>query len=312
MSHRLKIDEMQQSSDQTSEQGGYPVTPIIVVGMNRSGTKWLSNILCNHSLVTGVQSKRHCGILETNFFGEIDRFVGDLADVQNYVALVEFWSKTDFFKAMELEKDELYRFKPRPTTSTEFFDRVMSFAARRVGSKFWLQKTSPVRWHTLRRFRNPRVVIIRRDILPTLESTVQLNKRQGDGPQLVRSIFLYVMQDKILRKVRREHAAIFVEYEKLRIRAHDEVERICSGLGLPMEDHLLEIPFKKNTSFRGPNDTQRHIFSKRDRAVIRVLQFLFKFIPLPMLLVVHAAFRSRRPYLVVGTYSEIVERYDLH
>ena len=312
MPNKPEIEGIQQLAAHESEADGNPITPIIVIGMNRSGTKWLSNILCNHSLVTGVQSERHCGILETNFFGEIERFVGNLADVQNYVALVEFWSQTDFFKATKLAKEELYQFKPRPVTCAEFFDRVMSLTARRVGSKFWLQKTSPIRCRILRRLQNPRVVIIRREILPTLESTIQLSKRQGERPKLVRSILLYVLQDKILRKVRREYAALFVEYEKLRSETHAEVERVCSGLGLLMEDNLLEIGFEKNTSFRGPNDAQRNVFSKLERAVIRALQFTFRLVPLPVLLVVNEAFRSRRPYLVVGTYSEIVERYDLH
>ena len=88
-------------------------TPIIVVGMNRSGTKWVSNILCNHEDVIGVQSERHFGILETNMFGTMqDKF--DLSSPEDYVGFLEMWSKTEFFRRTDIDKQMFYELAPRP------------------------------------------------------------------------------------------------------------------------------------------------------------------------------------------------------
>jgi hypothetical protein len=47
-------------------------TPLLVIGANRSGTQWLSNILCNHSDVMSVHFAEHCGIIETNSYPQIE------------------------------------------------------------------------------------------------------------------------------------------------------------------------------------------------------------------------------------------------
>ncbi len=47
------------------------ITPIFIVGTNRSGTKWLSNILANHPDVAAVQTERTLGIVETYMFDSL-------------------------------------------------------------------------------------------------------------------------------------------------------------------------------------------------------------------------------------------------
>ena len=63
-------------------------TPVIVIGMTRSGTKWLSNILCNHSEMIGVQSEQHGGIIETNMFHIMPRKF-NLSFADDYIAFIE-------------------------------------------------------------------------------------------------------------------------------------------------------------------------------------------------------------------------------
>ena len=72
-------------------------TPLFVVGLNRSGTKWLSNTLCQHAEVAGVLHERFTGILETNMLDTIPRVFPDLREGDDYAAVIELWSATEFF-----------------------------------------------------------------------------------------------------------------------------------------------------------------------------------------------------------------------
>ena len=47
------------------------VTPIFVVGSNRSGTTYISNILASSNLITAVQHEEHFGIHESSYFNHI-------------------------------------------------------------------------------------------------------------------------------------------------------------------------------------------------------------------------------------------------
>ena len=310
MTDSLHTTEVRSAPRQEVEAGEYPVTPIIVVGMNRSGTKWLSNILCNHSQIAGVQSERHGGIHETNFFGAIQRFVGDISQVQNYIALVELWSQTDFCKAAKLEKECLYQLSPRPTSCLEMFERIMSLVASREGKRFWLQKTSPIHSGVLRQLKAYHTIVVRRKMVPTLESTVKLYQRRRVRLATVRAMFLYVLQDKLLSRLCRDHQTIYVKYERLKNNTLEEIERVCRKLGLPFEPDMIRLRFQPNTSFPSANES-RHIFSSSDLFRIRLLYVFLSLIPLPILKAVRSALGSRRPYLVVRTYSEIIEKYGL-
>ena len=101
------------------------VRPIIVVGMNRSGTKWLSNIIARHRDVIAVQSPRTNGIVETNMFGPLpDKF--DLSSPDEYIGLVELWAATHFFRCTGVDKELFYGLRPRPTSGLQLFDVLMS------------------------------------------------------------------------------------------------------------------------------------------------------------------------------------------
>ncbi len=102
--------------DHLASSDSKQATPIFVIGRSRSGTKWLSNILLNHTAVAGVQSERKLGIAETDVFGAMQRVVGDLRRAENYVAFIAIWSQTDFFLASGADAEMFLARSPRPTT----------------------------------------------------------------------------------------------------------------------------------------------------------------------------------------------------
>jgi hypothetical protein len=288
-------------------------TPILVVGLNRSGTKWLSNLLCNHPQVYGVQSPRHGGIIETNMFGAMSSVVGDIRTIENYVALLELWSQTDFVTATGIEKDFLYALRPRPTSCLRLFRCLMDEAARRAGVRHWLQKTSPLEAReVLREFADARVIVIERDLVETLESRVQLRRTRGTPFSVTRGALESVYHRKLLDRVRRERPVLEVTYEALRRDTKGELGRICAGLGLDFDPAVLEARYRPNTSFQGPGPgAARAVLSAGELARVRAIAALGRLAPTPLLDAARALLRSRAPHLVPGTFSEIVARRGL-
>jgi hypothetical protein len=255
------------------------VTPIILVGMNRSGTKWVSNILCSHDDVIGVQSERARGILETNMFGAMqDKF--DLGYPDDYIALVELWAKSEFFKRTNIDKKMFYKLCPRPRSTLEMFDLLMLEFAQSNGKSYWLQKTSPLRApDVLRYFKNARVVIVRRNLVDTLRSTWGLQVRYRQR-RLIRSTFAYVRQWKVLDSIARKYAVVEVEYDRLSSETAKEITRLFTELGLdPARVTAAYQTYQKNTSFAS-NKQRGAMMSSKEELLVTFLAALFRLIPL--------------------------------
>src|SRR5690606_13149279 len=155
------------------------IRPIILVGLARSGTKWVSNIIASHEDVVAVQSPTAGGILETDMFeGLRDKF--DLGFPTDYIGLTELWSRTEFFRLAGRDPEKFYRLDPRPRSPFAVFDLLMSDFARRHRCTHWLQKTSPLNaLDVLDYFRSAKVVVVRRDLLDNARSALALRARHG-------------------------------------------------------------------------------------------------------------------------------------
>ena len=296
-------------SSLAAEPGTKPV-PLIVVGMNRSGTKWLSNILCNHPEVAGIQSPLHTGILETNFFGTVQRMFGDALPVDHYVGLVEMWAQSDFFKASGVEKELFYRLRPRPTGPLQMFLTLMDDVARRRGARYWLQKTSPlVAREILPRLPHARVVVTKRATLPLLESTVRLRRDLGERISPLRAAAIFALEDKILRRIEAGAGVLVTSYERIESDAAGEISRLCAALELRYDAGLLRVPFDRNTSFQSARD--RSVFSPLERIMLRTTTAAARWIPLELLARLRDRLRKQDARLVEGTFRELIRRHGL-
>ncbi len=286
-------------------------TPILVVGLNRSGTKWLSNLLCNHPQIFGVQTSRHGGVVETDMFGAMSSVVGDLRTLENYVALVELWSQTDFVATTRVEKEFLYGLRPRPTNCFDMFRCLIDEAARRADARFWLQKTGPIEGRAaLRAFPDARVIVIERDPVETLESRVQLRRNRGVPLSVARGALESVFQRKLLDQIRRRHDVIDVEYQSLLHDTASEVGRVCGSLGLEFAASMLEVPFRPNTSFR-ERGSERRVFERHERWMVRLITAAGRLAPAMIFEAARSLLRDRSPHFVPGTFAEIADRNGL-
>ena len=288
------------------------MNPILVVGMNRSGTKWISNILSNHPQVSSAQYQRGHGIQETNLFGAFPRAFGDLAAPDNYVGLVEWWARTDFFRILDIEREYLYRLDPRPRTQFGLFRRLMEEAARRRGARYWLQKTSPF-WAAACREHYPdaRWVVIERDLVATLRSTLRLQSAQlPSRAAQIRAVFSFVHQEKLLRRVKQQPGAAALTYEALRADPGGETQRICAALGLDYDAAMLALPFQPNTSFRTTREREETLTPAMERE-LRHWRRGLRLLPLSACRWARRRWGREDPGLVPGTHGLIKDEHGL-
>lgn len=97
--------------------------PIFIIGKNRSGTKWLSNIIAAHKEIACVQRPGAGGILESNTLSNMYYIFGSLKHDNNFIGFLECKAKTNFFKLSGLSKEFFY--KKRPETYYSFFRLLM-------------------------------------------------------------------------------------------------------------------------------------------------------------------------------------------
>lgn len=284
------------------------VTPIFVVGINRSGTKWISNLLSLHPEIISVQSKRHFGVLETNIFTAFpERF--DLQWQEDYVGLIELWSRTDFFRETGIDKELFYSQSPRPKTYGELFRKLMEEYARQNDCRFWLQKLSPYRaWHALKSFPDAKVIFITRDVIQTLKSARKLGLNHGLRPSLARLILSHAMQDGLRRGLQREKTnSLAITYEGLREAPDQVVKKAYEYIGLSGVANAT-TPFAANTSFH-ESVSENHNFAFLHRVAIKGFTSVGKRVPVWLMLWLHRRRKTFPEKMVEGTFAEVRDTF---
>lgn len=295
-------------SDEERDAPRAPV-PILVVGRNRSGTKWLSNVLLNHPRIAGVQAEGHAGIVETTLFGTMDRLVGDIRSTENYIAFLLLWSATDFFRFSGVDAELFFKLEPRPATPVEAFRVLMEEVARKAGAEFWLQKTSPAGAEkALEHYPDARVIVIQRDLVANLESTLAMDGRPGRSAGLAKLAFGFALDERALDDLSRRHDAISVAYEDLRRDTAGVVQGLCEWLGIGFDPRMVEVRFRRNTSFKTGG---RRTLTRGQTRIARASYRLARALPLPILHLLRRTFEPEEPPIPRWMYREIRHRYEL-
>lgn len=222
--------------------------PIFVIGMNRSGTKWLSNELSKHPEISCVKNEV-TGIRETNMLSSFgNKF--DIKVLDEYIGLVELWAATGFFERTSVDKTILYERDTRPASSYEMFETVMDEFSRLQKTKYWLQKTNPILGRKLSEIRpNAKFVVIYRNMKDQIRSNLARTHARPSTITLARAVFSYVRDRKILDQIVKKINCPVVKYESLKTNRDEELANIFATWKL--DRGLIEenIDLKPNTSF---------------------------------------------------------------
>ncbi|MEE2704180.1 MAG: sulfotransferase [Myxococcota bacterium] len=244
--------------------------PIFVVGKNRSGTKWLTNLIANHAQVSCVQSARHTGVLETNMLVQAPRIFGPLLHWENRVAFIETFAATDFFLETSLPKEFLY--SVRAESHSAFFRQVMDAFAEARGTTAWAQKIPTLYLSRAQQeFPDARFIGIVRDAVANMRSEFGLRVRRDSKARfgVLSESYLHTLERKRLERAAASASLLLVRYEDLQADRETVLRGICESLGLSFSQSLLEDRWRQNTSF-GPGGAPRDLIGARTLAAIRL------------------------------------------
>lgn len=256
------------------------VKPILVVGRNRSGTKWLSNSIANHPDVACVQRPGAGGILETNLLSYMPRLFGNLSIDENYYGFITCFAQTNFFKLTGLDKRVLFTY--RINSYYRFFEYIMELYAQKEGKEYWLQKTNSLQLERLlSEFPDAKFIIIQRNIKDNIRSTVGLRKLTGNSHPVggvIRDIMGYYLFHKVESCFQNRDNVFATKYELLKETREQTLKQISDFIGIQFNPGMLVDIYKKNTSFK-KGVSKKDVLNKRELFTIELLSPVLKQLP---------------------------------
>lgn len=266
-------------------------TPIFILGVQRSGTTWLANLLSAHSQIVSVQHPQHFGVHESGYFVHVDGRFGDLRHKTNFVEFVEVMSASDYFSLAGADRDYLYSLYP--ASYADVFRAVMDRFAEENQAEFWLEKSPG---HTLQveklasLYPDARFIAIKRDAEQVVASTIikKVIKRKLSASALVRRfrVFRFALRWAHTNRVIDRFAAYS---DRIRVISYDDLKRdtgamladLCAFIGVSAQAHLEDEQFERDTSFNQyARDTA---LSPDEKVVLKLGTTLGALVPLPIL-----------------------------
>lgn len=275
-------------------------TPIIVVGINRSGTKWLTNEIGEHPDVTSIRADVHYGIVESNLLTEFGRSF-DLTTDRGYEALLEFWSSTHFFELAAGDVDWFRSLSVRPSNSVEALRLLLDRRAQAEGRRFWVQKVAPVdAAATLEALPDARAVAIRRQPADAVRSRIKQDALRAMSTSPWRAGLSHGIQTRQLDRVVDRFQPLEVSYEDLVVDKHAVLARVREYVGL--ERFEASSPFEPNTSFEAPAE-RKEVLGRSGQLVVALTGALCRAMPYPILESAQRILTRGRPNVIPGSFA---------
>jgi len=257
------------------------VKPIFVIGRDRSGTKWLSNIIANHKEVACVQHEDHSGILEaSDVLVAMPIVFGNISVPENFIAFLESFAETDFFRVTGLNKD--YFYKSRPADYLSFFKELMDRFAEREGKSYWIQKGGVTSLRDLYEYYpDIKFIIIIRNVEDNVRSKIgqrMLFHGKDQKKHILSEMVKYYIDMEQIRKYKDRHNVYILHYEELKKRKQPIVENLCKYLQIEFDEAMLTDNFRKNTSFR-KGVARDDILTRSDVLIMDLLSVVLKRLP---------------------------------
>lgn len=271
-------------------------TPIFVLGVQRSGTTWLANLLCQHSQLAGVQHERHYGIHESGYFRHIEGRFGDLRHPSNFVELVEVLVASDYFTLAQADRAYLYSLYGHDYA--HLFRAVMDRFAHQQHATHWIEKSPP---HTLqverlaRFYPDAKFIGIERSAIEVIQSQLGRTPFNSTSQRLIfiiRNIIRWDFHQRTVLSFHRAHPdrLHLVRYEALRQHTEATLREVCAFVGVEFESAMLHTPYRRNTSFQAGDNLREQTLTESEKQLITVGATLMSWIPLGFMQWVVAGF----------------------
>ncbi|MHA6346611.1 sulfotransferase family protein [Roseivivax sp. CAU 1761] len=270
--------------------------PVFVLGLQRSGTTWIANLIAGSEAVAAVTAEEHRGVHESIFFSHFATAFGPFDDAAARARFRAAFAGSDYFLQTGLPEAVLDRALARARDYAGVFAAVMDALAERHGCAFWLEKSPH---HTLlaerlaRRFPEARFVCVTRASPGLIASRLSaFGRTPPRGLRRVADILRGALVNALyVRRLRRFAAgcdrALLLRYETFL--ADDAAGRrmLSDFLGPGIAAETMQSAFAPNSSHRGRRSRR---LSPADRGLIALGDGIGRLLPLRFL----AAIERRR------------------
>lgn len=267
------------------------ITPVFVLGLQRTGTTWMGNLLCTHADIAGISAEDHRGIHESIYFSHFAVVFEDLNDEETRQRYVDYFTASDYYILSELPAQWLSDTLEKTRSHAEIFDLLMSAVAKRAGAKFWVEKSphhSALADELLAAFPHARFICVTRPSLTLVRSRLKAYGRSAPKyPKRLFDIARGVLANtyftrSLKRFSERTPQAMHVNYQAFETDTAAELGRIAGFLGLNVSGFAQVPLYAPNSSFASAADKTRS-FSTVDRFLVQLFSVAAGLIPLPAL-----------------------------
>ena len=253
-------------------------TPLLVVGINRSGTKWLASTLAAHSQVVGpLQSGKAELILDSNIFSALAHKFPDLTTYAEYRSFIEVWSATRLFALIGADKKALLSAQTWPPHCLDILRTAMDQFALRNEVSHWVLKGEPLNVRAaLACWPDARVILIRRGFVDVLRSRLKLFADRNKPTSLVREAGLHALRERVMDRYTRRPHCVAISFEEFRDNQEQTLRYICDHIGVGFERAMLEFSKQSyvNTSFRDKAERRQVLSREQERLAVLALHAL--------------------------------------
>lgn len=240
------------SEEETTAENLKTATPIFVIGRNRSGTKWLSNLISNHPDVASLQREGAGGIIEVNELYNLERVFGDPAVEENRMAFLAYFKTCNAFHLSGLDPASVDKIDF--VSYQDFFGQFMNQYRVKADKVRWLQKSMPLALpKLLAAFPESKFILTERlDYLDNIRSSIALKWREAGAvgsKRLIVEAFHYQQARKYVDQYRDEPNVYDTSYEAIRSDKEAVLKSVCAFLELKFDEMSYQDTFAPNTSY---------------------------------------------------------------
>ncbi|WP_313137846.1 sulfotransferase family protein [Paracoccus jeotgali] len=263
---------------------------IFVLGLQRSGTTWVANMLHGSGSVAAVAAEDHRGVHESLYFSHFSRIFAPLSVPQVRAAFRMAFAASDYWLLSGLPDATLDAILSTARDHGDVFEAIMDAVADLQGAPHWLEKSPH---HTLlarqlaTRFPAARFVCVTRDSRTLIASRLSAYGRTAPTgvrrlADILRGALANALHTRYLRRFARDTPlAYLVHYDTLVADQDAGRDGIVRALGLAVPPGALVSRFAPNTS-HDPSRATRHL-SRLDRAALGIGNMLGRVLPLSLL-----------------------------
>ena len=264
--------------------------PVFVLGLQRSGTTWVANLLASSDAIAAVTAEEHRGVHESIFFSHFATAFGPFENADARSDFRAAFAASDYFLLSELSEAVLDDAIAQATDYAGVFAKVMDALAAREGCAFWLEKSphhTRLAENLAQRFPDAWFVCVTRSSNSLISSRLAAfgrtpPRRAKRAADILRGTLVNSMNARRLRRFAADcDRALLLRYEDLLADEPGGKHDLSEFLRLRVAPDTMRSSFAPNSSHR--NATTRHL-SSFDRVLIALGDLVGWFLPLRLLI----------------------------